>query len=107
MLPSLGKGQFKYLIHLPINLLFDCSLPQQSTIVFSENGGHTRFSPQAELIATVNSLDGSLKVVHTTTQTLKLSSNVVLPTNVQWHYHYPIVCVGDDTRLCFWRINSF
>lgn len=87
-------------------ILIFFSLPQQSTILFPENGGTVKFSPQGELLASVNSLDGSLKVIHTMTQSLKLNATVTLPTNVQWHYHYPIVCVGDDTKLCFFKVNS-
>ncbi|KAL1490013.1 hypothetical protein ABEB36_013927 [Hypothenemus hampei] len=90
-------------------LLWDLSkpcLPQQSTLLFPENGGHIKFSPQGELLAAVNSLDGSLKVVHTTTQTLKLNARVFLPTNVQWHYHFSILCVGDDAKLCFWKLKG-
>ncbi|KAF7284867.1 hypothetical protein GWI33_021508 [Rhynchophorus ferrugineus] len=47
-------------------LLWDLAkpcLPQQSTILFSENGGFIKFSPQGEHIAAVNSLEGSLKVL--------------------------------------------
>ncbi|CAG9762476.1 unnamed protein product [Ceutorhynchus assimilis] len=87
-------------------LLWDLTkpfLPQNSTIIFPENGGTIQFSPQGELLAAVNSLDGSLKVVQTVTQTLKLSAQVSLPSNVQWHYLHPIVCVADDTKLYFWR----
>lgn len=90
-------------------LLWDVTkpcLPQQSTILFPENGGTIKFSPQGELLAAVNSLDGSLKVVHTLTQTLKLSASLSLPSNVQWHFYYPLVCVGDDSKLCFWKISS-
>ncbi|ENN79592.1 nucleoporin Nup37 [Dendroctonus ponderosae] len=91
-------------------LLWDLTkpcLPQQSAILFPENGGTMKFSPQGELLAAVNSLDGSLKVLHTTTQCLKLNVSVTLPTNVQWHFHYPLVCIGDDTKLCFWKISAF
>ncbi|XP_050301561.1 nucleoporin Nup37 [Anthonomus grandis grandis] len=81
-------------------------LPQQSTILFPENGGTIKFSPQGELVAAVNNLDGSLKVVHTVTQHQKLNVSLSLPSNVQWHYHYPIVCVGDDMKLCFWKVST-
>lgn len=84
-----------------------CSLPQQSAILFPENGGTIKFSPQGELLAAVNSLDGTLKVLHTTTQNLKLNVSLTLPTNVQWHFHYPLVCVGDDSKLCFWKVSAF
>ncbi|XP_030763633.1 nucleoporin Nup37 [Sitophilus oryzae] len=90
-------------------LLWDLTkpcLPQQSTILFSENGGHIKFSPQGELLAAVNSLDGTIKVIHTLTQTVRLTANVSLPSNLEWHYHYPIVCIGDDSKLCFWRVHK-
>lgn len=82
------------------------SLPQQSTILFSENGGFIKFSPQGEHLAAVNSLEGSLKVLRTLTQNVKLNVTLSLPTNVEWHYRYPLVCIGDDSKLCFWKISS-
>ncbi|KAG5876269.1 hypothetical protein JTB14_013006 [Gonioctena quinquepunctata] len=78
-------------------------LPLNNNIIFMENGGHIKFSPQGELIAAVNSLDKVLRVVHVKTQAGKLSANVTLPTNVCWHYRYPLVCIGDDFKLCFWK----
>lgn len=77
-----------------------------NNILFSENGGNLKFSPQGELIAVVNSLDGSLKIVHVKSQAVKLTAGVTLPTNVCWHYRYPLVCVGDDSKLCFWKVSA-
>ncbi|KAJ8972533.1 hypothetical protein NQ317_013848 [Molorchus minor] len=81
-------------------------LPLHSSILFPENGGNLKFSPQGELVAAVNSLDSSLKIVHVKTQAVKLTATVTLPTNVCWHYRYPIVCIGDDTKLCFWKVSG-
>nr|CAH7764685.1 unnamed protein product [Callosobruchus chinensis] len=78
-------------------------LPQQHNVFFNENGGNIKFSPQGELVAAVNSLDSSMKIIHVKSQTVKLTASVALPTNVTWHYRYPLVCLGDDYRLCFWK----
>ncbi|VEN59338.1 unnamed protein product [Callosobruchus maculatus] len=78
-------------------------LPQQHNIFFNENGGNIKFSPQGELVAAVNSLDSSMKIIHVKSQTVKLTASVALPTNITWHYRYPLVCLGDDYRLCFWK----
>ncbi|CAH1159790.1 unnamed protein product [Phaedon cochleariae] len=79
-------------------------LPLHNNIVFTENGGHIKFSPQGELVAAVNSLDSNLKIIHVKSQTVKLTAAVSLPTNVCWHYRFPLVCVGDDFKLCFWKV---
>lgn len=75
-------------------------------MLFLENGGNVKFSPYGELIAAVNSLDNLLKVVHVKTQTVKLIASLTLPTNVCWHYRYPLVCIGDDFNLCFWKLTA-
>ncbi|KAJ8964037.1 hypothetical protein NQ314_005177 [Rhamnusium bicolor] len=81
-------------------------LPLNNNIIFPENGGSIKFSPHGELIAGVNSLDGSLKIIHVKSQALKLTASVTLPTNVCWHYRSPVVCIGDDTKLCFWKVSA-
>lgn len=87
--------------------MFLCfSLPKYKAVIFPENGGHIKFSPQGELVASVNSLDGSMKVLHVKTQAVKLTASVILPTNVCWHYRYPLVCIGDDYNLCFWKVTA-
>lgn len=75
-------------------------------MLFLENGGNVKFSPQGELIAVVNSLDNLLKVLHVKSQAVKLIANLTLPTNVCWHYRYPLICIGDDFNLCFWKISA-
>ncbi|KAJ8932453.1 hypothetical protein NQ318_019387 [Aromia moschata] len=82
------------------------SLPVHNNMIFPENGGDIKFSRQGELVAAVNSLDGSLKIVHVKSQAIKLTGSVTLPTNVCWHYRCPIVCVGDDNKLCFWQVSA-
>ncbi|XP_028132214.1 nucleoporin Nup37 [Diabrotica virgifera virgifera] len=90
-------------------LLWDLTkpcLPLQNNILFPENGGRIAFSPQAELVAAVNSLDSTLKVFHVRSQAVKLTAGLTLPTNVCWHYRYPLICVGDDFKLCFWKVTA-
>ncbi|XP_023011543.1 nuclear pore complex protein Nup37 [Leptinotarsa decemlineata] len=81
-------------------------LPIHNNLLFTENGGNVKFSPQGELIAAVNSLDRTLKIVHVRSQAGKLTASVTLPTNVCWHYRYPLVCIGDDYKLCFWKVSA-
>ncbi|XP_057651980.1 nucleoporin Nup37 [Diorhabda carinulata] len=87
------------------NLSKPC-LPVQINTLFPENGGCIQFSPQGELIAAVNSLDGSLRIFHVKSQAVKLTAGVTLPTNLCWHYRYPLVCIADDFKLCFWKVTA-
>lgn len=75
-------------------------------MVFPENGGNVKFSSQGELLAAVNCLGNSLKILHVKSQVVKFTANVTLPTNVCWHYRYPLVCIGDDYTLCFWKVSA-
>ncbi|CAH0560041.1 unnamed protein product [Brassicogethes aeneus] len=96
-------------LHLGELLVWDLSkpcFPVWTSVLFPENGGSIKFSPQAELLAATNSLEGTLKVVHVKSQATKLAANLTLPTNVSWHYRYPLVCVGDDRKLCFWKVSA-
>lgn len=75
-------------------------------MLFLENGGNLKFSSHGELIAAVNCLDNHLKILHVKGQVVKLTASVTLPTNVCWHYRYPLVCIGDDYNLCFWKVTA-
>lgn len=72
--------------------------------LYTESGGHIRFSQSGDLIASVNHLDSVLKVVHVPTLQQRLSAKVVLPTKINWHYRFPFVCLGDDNKLRFWKV---
>lgn len=69
-------------------------------------GGHVKWSPLGEMVASVNILEGLLKVSHTQSHQQLLNTRVSLPTNLAWHYRYPLVCTGDDTKLLFWKVLS-
>lgn len=73
--------------------------------LFAESGGSIKFSQSGELLAAVNQMDSVLKVVHMPTLQQRLSAKVVLPTKITWHYRFPLVCLGDDTKLCFWKVT--
>lgn len=77
--------------------------PTKTNLLFTEKGGFLRFSPLGELVAAVNSLEGTFKVVDANSQQPRLLVKVNQPTNVAWHFRYPLVCLGDDTKLYFWR----
>lgn len=64
-----------------------------------------QFSPLGDLVATVNSLASCVKVTQLQNGQTKLDAKVMLPTNVTWHFRLPLICVGDDRTLCFWKIN--
>ncbi|RZC40989.1 nucleoporin Nup37 [Asbolus verrucosus] len=83
-----------------------CSVPIKNNLIFTEAGGHIRFSPFGELVAAVNGLDGTLKVMHVQNNQMKLSVPVTLPSNVSWHCRCPIVCIGDYMTLMFWKVIS-
>jgi hypothetical protein len=82
------------------------SVPINNNLLFTEAGGYIRFSPFGELIAAVNNLESTLKVVHVHNNQLKLTVPVTLPSNVSWHCRCPIVCVGDYMTLSFWKVTS-
>lgn len=65
-----------------------------------------KFNQDGNLIAVVNSLSFNLKVIQHENNQIKLNTQVTLPTNVTWHFRLPLVCVGDDRHLCFWKVES-
>ncbi|CAG9856616.1 unnamed protein product [Phyllotreta striolata] len=86
--------------------LTNVCLPLQVSTLFSKNGGQIKFSPLGELVAGINNLDQMLKVFHVKSESIKLSASVTLPSNICWHYRYPLVCIGDDSKLCFWKVTA-
>nr|XP_008191668.2 PREDICTED: nucleoporin Nup37 [Tribolium castaneum] len=90
-------------------LIWDLSkpcVPASNTLVFTEAGGFVRFNSFGNLVAAINSLDSTLKIVDCQINQMKLSVPVTLPSNVSWHCRYPIVCVGDYMTLTFWKVVS-
>ncbi|XP_065158113.1 nucleoporin Nup37 [Atheta coriaria] len=89
-------------------ILWDVTKPScpKQKLLFTQHGGSLRFSALGELVAAVNKLEGSLKVVHIHTLQQRLNVPIQLPTNVTWHSRLPVLCVGDDRRLCFWKVKS-
>ncbi|XP_045479741.1 nucleoporin Nup37 [Harmonia axyridis] len=82
------------------------STPIITSLVFTEAGGYLKFSPQGDLIAALNPLEGTLKVFKTRLLELKFSTFISLATNFCWHYKYPLICVGDDSKFCIWKVNT-
>lgn len=82
------------------------SRPAHSKMIHVDGGGHMQFSPLGNLVATVNSLASCMKVTQLQNGHTKLNTSVLLPTNATWHFRLPIVCIGDDRTLCFWRIDA-
>lgn len=74
--------------------------------LFTESGGCIKFSQTGELLAAVNQMNSMFKVIHVPTLQQRLSAKVGLPTRMTWHYRFPVVCLGDDTKLCFWKITA-
>lgn len=88
-------------------LKFFCnnSRPSHAKLLCTESGGYLRFGHVNELIGVVNQLDATLKVLHIPTMQERLNVQVCLPSNLTWHFRFPIVCIGDDGRLCFWKVS--
>ncbi|KAK9873054.1 hypothetical protein WA026_020788 [Henosepilachna vigintioctopunctata] len=82
------------------------STPKLSTLIFTEAGGYLKFCPQGEFVAALNPLERNLKVVKLNSQEQQFSTFMKLPTNFCWHFKYPIICAGDDNKLCVWKINT-
>lgn len=85
-------------------LLARTSCATYSKLIFTEFGGHVKFSPQGEYLALTNSLEGYLKIIHVNTQQQKISAKLKLLTNPSWHYKYPLLCVPDGGKLNFWKL---
>lgn len=74
-------------------------------ILHSFSGGFIKVNSTGELVASVNRLEGCVKVSLISTQQQRLSMPVLLPTNITWHYKLPIFCVGADQKLCFGKVS--
>ncbi|XP_044254902.1 nucleoporin Nup37 [Tribolium madens] len=104
-----SDSQFVASLQLGELLIWDLSkpcVPATNTLVFTEAGGHVRFNAFGDLVAAINNLDSTLKVVDIRTNQVKLAVSVVLPSNVNWHCRYPLVCLGDYMTLTFWKVVS-
>ena len=75
-------------------------------LLHTDNGGDIKFCPLGNLVASVNKLDNSLKIIHINSQEQRLHVGVVCPTNVTWHFRQLLVCVGDDSMLRFWKVSE-
>lgn len=72
--------------------------------MYTEGGGEVKFSPGTELIAILNKLENSMKVVHVQTQRERLSVKLTLPSNLTWHLRIPMICVSEGDKLHFWKV---
>ncbi|GJQ77428.1 hypothetical protein Trydic_g20826 [Trypoxylus dichotomus] len=80
------------------------SRPIQNNLMYTEGGGEVKFSSGTELIAVLNKLENSLKVIHVQTQQERLNVKLSLPSNITWHLRIPIICGSDGDKLNFWKI---
>lgn len=69
-------------------------------------GGFIKYNTTGELIATVNKLEGSIKVLHAKSQQEQLTSMALLPSNISWHYRLPIFCLADDGKVSLWKVSQ-
>src|SRR5215510_7506753 len=82
------------------------SRPMEVKLIHTEAGGDIKFSPIGDLVAAANKLENSLKVIHVSTLQERLNAKVSLPSNIAWHSSMPLVCIGDDYKLCFWKVAT-
>lgn len=81
------------------------SRPAHSKVINTEDGGYMKFNQEGNLVAIMCPLAFNFKVFQLQNSQLKLNVPVLLPTNVTWHFRLPVVCIGDDRDLCFWKID--
>ncbi|KAK4886425.1 hypothetical protein RN001_002696 [Aquatica leii] len=96
-------------LHLGELVIWDLSHPSRPTnskIIHAMNGGCLRINSSGELIASVNPLEGCLKVSLFNSQQQRLLVPVKLPTNVTWHFRLPLLCIADDNKLYFWSVSK-
>ncbi|KAF5285623.1 hypothetical protein FQR65_LT13104 [Abscondita terminalis] len=94
-------------LHLGELVIWDLSHPSQPSkikLIHAVNGGTVKINSSGELLASVNKLEGCLKVSLVNSQQQRLLVNVKLPSNIAWHFRLPLLCIGDDNKLCMWNI---
>ncbi|XP_022901719.1 nucleoporin Nup37 [Onthophagus taurus] len=104
---SPNDSQLLASLHMGELLLWDAtrlSRPIQTKLIYTESGGDLKFNMSGEFLAIVNKLENSIKVFHVQTQQERLNATLSSPTNITWHFRYPLICVGDDRKLNFWKI---
>ncbi|KAF5302276.1 hypothetical protein FQA39_LY10315 [Lamprigera yunnana] len=82
------------------------SRPSHTKIIHTTNGGSIKINSFGELVASVNRLEGCAKVSLISSQQQRLMMPIKLATSATWHFRLPILCIPDDSKLCFWNIPS-
>nr|CAD7599906.1 unnamed protein product [Timema genevievae] len=66
-----------------------------------------KFSPlNHSYIATIGQPKHQLKITHLASPHPILVTNLQLTGGLTWHYRLPYVCVGNDRKLCMWKIAT-
>lgn len=83
------------------------SLPIDARPVHVEGGQLLRFSQLSDqYIATVGQADLQLKVTYIKSKHPALTASLQLVGGLTWHFRLPYVCVGNDRKLCFWKVAT-
>ncbi|XP_069685180.1 nucleoporin Nup37 [Periplaneta americana] len=83
------------------------SRPVEMRPVHVEGGQLLRFSQLSDQhIATVGQPDLQLKITHIKTKHPVLTASLQLIGGLTWHFRLPYVCVGNDRKLCLWKVAT-
>ncbi|KAK5643283.1 hypothetical protein RI129_007128 [Pyrocoelia pectoralis] len=96
-------------LHLGELVVWDLShpsLPTNSKLLHTVDGGYLKINGTGELVAFVNRLEGFVKVALINSQQQRLCASLDLPTSLSWHFRLPLLCVANDNKLCFWKISN-
>ncbi|KAB0800098.1 hypothetical protein PPYR_07978 [Photinus pyralis] len=96
-------------LHLGELVVWDLShpsLPTNSKLLHTADGGYLKINATGELVAFVNRLEGYVKVAMVNSQQQRLCASLDLPTSLTWHFRLPLLCVANDNKLCFWKVSN-
>nr|CAD7195511.1 unnamed protein product [Timema douglasi] len=81
--------------------------PLETCSAHVEGSECVRFSPlNHSYIATIGQPKHQLKITHLASPHPILVTNLQLTGGLTWHYRLPYVCVGNDRKLCMWKIST-
>nr|CAD7263576.1 unnamed protein product [Timema shepardi] len=81
--------------------------PLETCSAHVEGSECVRFSPlNHSYIATIGQPKHQLKITHLASPHPILVTNLQLTGGLTWHYRLPYVCVGNDRKLCMWKIAT-
>ncbi|PSN45603.1 Nucleoporin Nup37 [Blattella germanica] len=83
------------------------SRPVEMRPVHVEGGQLLKISHLSDLhVATVGRPDMQLKVTHIKSKQPVLTASLQLIGGLTWHFRLPYVCVGNDRKLCLWKVAT-